>query len=254
MLSHKALHATIASQLVSNHFEQYFQRPKDGHIGAEFEFPILSIDEKPWSSHLIPLLNDFITNALCFQPSLFAAEEPIAFVHPVFGDKISYEVTHSTLEFSLSPKKCIPDLEASFLSHFLPIQAFLLKHHLFLGCVGLHPFDISSITSCIWRYPHYQNIDQYLRKYSKINQDQYHRAPSKMVGSQTHVEVTFDQIYKYQNVYQSLGWLESKLMANSYFNDEYQHLLMLPRCASSKMWLWTQSRKCMLLQPIFQVQ
>ena len=219
MLVKKLNRYSNAPEMISNHFKKFFQGSKCDLIGVEFEFPILSLDEKNWSPDIITKLNTYITDVLCFQPILFADQEPIAFAHPVFKDKISYEVTHSTLEFSLHPKASISDLETAFLSYFLPIQAFLLRSHVFLGCVGLHPFDYYQ-THPVLRHPHYQNIDRYLRRCSKANQDDFYRAPSMMIGSQTHVEVPFNQIYKYQNAYHSLGWLESKLMANSHYKNE----------------------------------
>ena len=204
-----------AAEYIASSFRPFFKEKVEGNIGIELEFPILSVDEKPWPKTIIRSLNHFIQNSMNFESVVEVEGQPLVFQHPVWRDKISYEVTHSTLEFSMAPRNNIVDLEHSFKFYYLQIQDFLLGHNVFLACTGLHPFGYYRRHPAL-PHPHYLNITEFLRKYSKGHSPEFAFAPWLMIGSQTHIEAPWSQLSRFLNAYFSLGWCELILMANSY--------------------------------------
>ena len=202
------------SDYVANYFKQKFPNQVDNNIGIEFEFPILSLDCKAWNRKMIPSLCEFIRSGLNFEDHEAINGSPLSFVHPTTEDKISFEVSHSTLEISLGPQHTLIELDAAFQTYFRQLQEFLYNRNCYLGCCGLHPFKYYP-NYPVLESPHYLNITGYLRKYSDPSSLDYRTAPWLMIGSQTHIEVPYDDIYFHLNHYHALGWVESLLFANS---------------------------------------
>jgi gamma-glutamylcysteine synthetase len=208
---------------VSNYFEKFFLPVREDRIGVEFEFPILSLNGKLWSLGIIDQLNKFIQVQLGFRVTVLRGGIALAFQHPQLDDKISYEVTHSTLEFSLAPQDNIVFLEQRFFGYFIPLQEFLLGRGVFLGCTGIHPLPYHRNFDAL-PHPHYKNIEAYLKVSAKGVHPDYRKPHLLMIGNQTHIQVPFHKLYQYLNMYHAVGWIECLLFANSFKHSAGQYL------------------------------
>ena len=182
-------------------------------MGVELEFQIAPLDGKePKIDVLKNLLNEMLPE-FGFE-SIESDNDRNSIKGRKDGDLISYECSYSMLEISIAPHLNIHDISKKSNYYIHKIQNFLKKYNLTLLPLGINPFDWGTKTP-------FMNTDylitlNYLfddfklkRKYSFKNTTAF------ISASQVHLDLSLDELPKYINLLNKLGWVKALLFANS---------------------------------------
>ena len=201
-------------------------------VGIELEFPIVNLDGKYDKTYDILLeLSFYIEHELKFtkkEQYLFEKEET--------RDKISFEYSANTLEFSMEKSLSLFEIYIRFRHYFKKIQEYLLTRKYILTGMGMHPHWRKICTNAL-DTSRYKTIEHYLCEYNKYL---YGDFCAYTCSVQTHISPPIiGLIPNILNVFSFLSMIKGYLFSNSVDLYPDSHFINTVCCRD---YLWLNSK------------
>ncbi len=229
---------------VSNIIKKRFIDPiaKDtGHyVGVEIELPIVNLNRKAVDFDVVHKVTEEFVKDNNFAEVI---RDDNGFIYDATqqesGDKMSYDCSYNTLEFSFSKEKDIHIVSERFYRYIDDIQnKFRPYDHVVTG-MGINPgyrFNINEPIAC----GRYKMLYAFLKSYKQFDSDSeipFHNYPNYgmfSAASQIQLDVDTDNVLKAINVFNKLEPLKALLFANSVWKENTDILI-------NRDWLWVNS-------------
>jgi gamma-glutamylcysteine synthetase len=194
-------------QQIHHYFIAPFANKKNKLIGVELEFPVVNLKNFYTDFSVTQMIMPKFIERFGFEVMQDDFDGRPVCVHNKMGDKISFDGTFNTLEFSLAPALNSRVMFERFHVFLAFIQEFLLsKNHLLSG-LGLHPY-YNSIDMTPINTSYYHALNMLLHHNDGIN-------IWISSAAQTHVDASVDELVDTINLISRLSFVSAKLFSNS---------------------------------------
>ena len=207
-------------QLLKDRYLKNIKENPELYIGIELEFPIVHMKGQPTDIEVSKELMRFLVDALSLEVEKEDQDgNPIQLVEPMSQDRILFEVSYTTLEFTFGRAQKIQEIEGRFGTYMKVIQKKLgEKNYAIQGC-GIHPnWNINDNLPVA--YSRYQMLMDYLKMGNNQESVSLHDFPAYgafICGSQVQLDVSKSNYLRVINAFTQIEAVKAYLFANSEF-------------------------------------
>ncbi len=180
-------------------------------IGAEFEFPILFLDQTVSSKEIG---KEFLTQLILddeFEEEKGTCSPEIMRVNSKNGDSISFDYSYATIEFSMAKAVKLQDIAERFYRYFNIAAEYYNKKGCIISGMGSNPLMPNNIEFTRSNYT--DTLREFIGKYCPQKNPVYYL--TNMQSVQTHIEVPGKQLVQKFNTMCRMDFVGGLLLSNS---------------------------------------
>lgn len=212
------------------------KRAESGHVGVEFELPIVNLSGEAVDFRVIHDMVDAFTDEFSFDDFNYDDEGYICSAREErTGDDLSFDCSYNTLEFSFGRETDLLVIQKRFHDYYRFIDRFLREQGHGITGMGINPhFKQNNIVPV--PNGRYRMLLHHLKSYEKYaGQMLFHDIPYYGLiacSAQTHIDAEKNALPEMINGFNRLEPLKALLFANSPFEDPEGDYL----CVRDHLW------------------
>lgn len=195
------------------------ERPAGDFIGVEFELPILNKEKKPVDFKVIHELTDAFIHEFPFEAEKYDDDGNISSAKDrKTGDILSFDCSYNTVEFSFGKESDLHVIYDRFKKYYSFTSDFLKKNNHAITGMGINPYHEFNKNVPVPN-GRYRMLLHHLKSYEKYKDlKHFHDIPNfglLSCASQTHVDVSKNELTEAINTFNKLEPLKALLFSNS---------------------------------------
>lgn len=195
------------------------------YVGVEFELPLVNLTPAPVDFSVVHALVDAFLKQFHFQSADLDDDAHICSAQSEeTGDELSFDCSYNTLELSFGRVENLNRIEERFRRYYAFIRSFLRERGHSITGMGLNPRYLYNHREPVPN-GRYRMLYNHLNSYPRYaNQKFFHDLPffgMIACSSQTHIDVTREELVRVIELYNRLEPLKALLFANSPYGNEY---------------------------------
>ena len=199
------------------------KRKAEAYVGVEFELPIVNLKKEAVDFSLIHRLTGEFIKHFGFENIKYDDKGEIYSISDNnTKDDLSFDCSYNTIEFSFGREKDINVLHKRFEKYYKFVKEFLEKDSHTITGMGINPYRQYNKNIPIPN-GRYRMLFHHLSSYKKYGgQMMFHDIPNFGLfscASQTHIDVSGDDLLDSINTFNKIEPLKALLFANSPLND-----------------------------------
>lgn len=195
------------------------ERPAGDFIGVEFELPILNKEKKPVDFKVIHELTENFMKEFSFDAEKYDDDGNISSATDrKTGDILSYDCSYNTIEFSFGKESDLNVIYGRFRKYYAFTSALLKENNHAVTGMGINPYHAYNKNVPVPN-GRYRMLLHHLKSYGKYKDRKFfHDIPNfglLTCASQTHVDVSRNELIEAINTFNKLEPLKALLFSNS---------------------------------------
>ncbi len=198
-------------EIVYDRFIKPFAGKKQGNIGVELEFPLISSDGGDIDIPFVASIMDFIEEK-GFSCVLYGVNGEKLFMENEKGDSLSFDNSYNNFEFSMMYGDNLLDIKNRFDSYYEMVQNYLAQKNHSLADRGTNP-NYANISVNHTPFSTYNMVQEYLHKFPGTHG--YNDFPAFMSSVQTHLDISRENLPRAYTLFCKLDFVRGLLFGNS---------------------------------------